>query len=531
MDPIVTIALVGTANQGPVHPVTSTPVDELTEGLGAIESERKLLLSAGAWSIYRQAGQKPQQIAIVPEVAEPETRRPCSSQATHLLSHLLSGKQEEILLEALVHMREAQLYLPHKLLVQALDNHGNKLRAALAPVLGERGRWLSAFNSSWRWVQDYLPDGEDELSREAEKFWQVGTTAQRAEVLRRKRAADPVSALAQLRSVWKQEKADTRAELFQTLEVGLSLDDEEFLEQALDDRATGVRQIAAVLLTSLPGSAYLKRMRERAEAMLSIKDDQLLVKLPAATIAKDWLRDGIIEEPPVRSGKRIWWLQQVLACVPLTFWETYLGTGPKKLIELAAVDDKWRSTLIGGWVEAAVHFHAPNWLLPLWQWWSTAHEKFGKDDESVHENRQKLLGCFPPRQAEHLVLDLLYSDKGGDDPAWLKLLPDLSSPWSEDFAFACLNLVREQCLARVRALLNPIVSNSSQYSPYGDPWFVSLETLVVSLPLACFAEARQGWKLATPEGGEDWQFQYAKRSIHTFTDAIKLRQEIHKEIF
>src|SRR5260221_493653 len=45
--------------------------------------------------------------------------------------------------------------------------------------------------------------------------------------------------------------------------------DEPLLEQALDDRASSVRAVAARLLTRIRESALAQRMRDRADAMLA----------------------------------------------------------------------------------------------------------------------------------------------------------------------------------------------------------------------------------------------------------------------
>ena len=55
------------------------------------------------------------------------------------------------------------------------------------------------------------------------------------------------------------QKLRQRASLLAVLAPGLSLDDEEFLETALDDRAGEVREVARQLLSRLPGSAFRRR--------------------------------------------------------------------------------------------------------------------------------------------------------------------------------------------------------------------------------------------------------------------------------
>ncbi|MGH2509350.1 MAG: DUF5691 domain-containing protein, partial [Ktedonobacteraceae bacterium] len=373
MDSIVTTALVGTARQEHVYVATGTSVDALIDGLSTGEGERKLLLSAGAWAVYRQAGYRPQHIAAVPEPAQPESLRACSPAAALLLSRLLDGEHADVLLEALRRLREVGVYLPHHLLPLALNKISKKQRSALFPVLGERGRWLSQFYPSWDWVRDFLSIDESGLPADAETLWQEGTAGQRVEVLRRLRAVDPAKARIWIEDVWKQEKAEMRCDLLNTLEIGLEAADEAWLEKALDDRAPSVRLVAANVLARIPTSAFFERMCARGRVLLKRVNGQLALELPAA-FGKDWQRDGILEKPSSHFGQRAWWLIQILAVIPLTFWESHLGAGPSELLARLP-DNEWKVNVIDGWSKAALLYHASDWLLPLWNWWQEHFEQ------------------------------------------------------------------------------------------------------------------------------------------------------------
>jgi len=69
MNAIVTAALLGTAQQQNIETYTGTPVDTVTEKLPPGETERNLLLSAGAWALYRQAGRVTDSLPQPPEPA------------------------------------------------------------------------------------------------------------------------------------------------------------------------------------------------------------------------------------------------------------------------------------------------------------------------------------------------------------------------------------------------------------------------------------------------------------------------------
>ncbi|MBA2284566.1 MAG: hypothetical protein H0W02_03695, partial [Ktedonobacteraceae bacterium] len=326
MDALVTAALLGTAQVwatarlvDTTHIETGTTVDTLTVQLPAAqEKERTLLLTAGAWAIYKQAGKVAEQISTIPEPAPPETLPLCSAEAATLLAQCINGEySEEILNEALALLRDAGKRLPPELLPNTLNRHSIETRRAVAAVIGERGRWLSQFNPEWSWVRTTTADNV--LPADAETLWEEGTLVQRRELLHTLRTNDPAQARTWLTTVWKQEKAEARASLLETFEVGLSAGDEALLETALDDRSSYVRALAVSLLVRLPASALVQRMQARANAMLTYTDGKLTVKLPTE-IDKAWERDGIAIKPSSGKGERAWWLTQVVSVVPPAHW-------------------------------------------------------------------------------------------------------------------------------------------------------------------------------------------------------------------
>lgn len=515
MDPIVTTALVGTARQEHTRITTNTPVDELIAGVVGDENERKLLLSAGAWAIYRQAGQRAQHIAVLPEPAASETLPICSPQTALLLSRLLNGEQMGLLPEALTRLRETGLRLPPRLLPLALDNANKELRSLLSPVLGERGRWLSQFNPSWKWVRDFLADPANGLPAETETIWQEGTTGQRVEVLRRLHIVDPVQARTWIEDVWKQEKAEVRCDLLNALEISLTSGDEPLLERALDDRAPSVRQAAAHLLTLLPSSALVTRMCERGNNMLKLVNGKLGLDLPAS-LEKSWQRDGIVEKPPRNLGERAWWLVQVLGTIPPDFWEKQWGLGPTRLLAMLP-DNEWRANIVEGWSRAALNYRATHWLTLLWHWWqkNVKHaKKTALSDPSLQEH---ILRAMPQDEAERAVMKLL----NADPDEWTTFLPELPRPWSSEFAQTYLRFLEKH--------YQKIKKQPTKGNPYYDPWMRSLTDVALAVPPICFAEAQQ---ILEPVEEEDasWQLRYLNETVHTFVTTIQIRQQIQKEI-
>jgi len=516
MDPLVTMALVGLAHQGKIDLSTGTPADELLAALPDCEVERKFLLSVGARAIYYQAGKQAQQAVTAPEAAPGEQLRSCSPGAALLLSRLLSGEQAVLLPVALMRMSQRGLRLPPHLLPQALNSTGRETRAALLPVLGERGRWLSRFHSSWKWVQDVLPGSDVCLPPDAEAIWQEGSAARRAEILRYLRVVDPAKARAWLEAVWKLEKAETRGDFLACLEVGLSMDDEPFLETTLDDRSSSVRSMAATMLARLPNSAFLQRMRQRARRMITRQDGKLVVELPQE-LEKDWLRDGIIEKPPQKVASRSWWLIQVLSLIEPAFWEDHLGAKPGELFKLLT-RDRWEMQVMEGWSKAALNSHASDWIMPLWNWWHV-HYQEGLEKRHLTDYRERLIRCMPARVAEQTMLKMLnaYNDKSDSD-CW-EMLAEVRRPWSTEFARAYLQLLRKHCPRK------KITAES--FNPYSDPWINDLPSLGLALPASCFDEVTHLWEL--PED-QRWGIQYIRNQLEECIATIHMRQKIDEEI-
>src|SRR6266566_709528 len=121
MDTLVMMALVGIAHRDNKDTGTGTSIDTLTAECSEREMERRLLLTAGAWAIYRQAGKVPGHLPMAPEPAAPEMPHPCSPAIARLVEDMLAGTHDDLLPEALERMENADLRLPPELLPAALN--------------------------------------------------------------------------------------------------------------------------------------------------------------------------------------------------------------------------------------------------------------------------------------------------------------------------------------------------------------------------------------------------------------------------
>jgi hypothetical protein len=521
MDAIVTSALVGTAQLGQIKMSTDIPIDSLIAKLPENSSERLLLLNAGAWAIYRCAGKLAENIpAEVPEPAPEESDPACTRSVSMLLHRLFLGDHGDLLPEALELLRKAGYRLPHELLPMALSMSGPDVRSALFPVLGERGYWLSRFNSDWNWVQQFVSIPGNSLPPNTETLWEEGTASQRAEILRRLRVFDTVKARTWLEATWKQENAETRSAFLQTLVVGLSSEDEAFLEHALDDRAANVRSQARHLLVRIPSSDFANRVQTLADSILTFTQGKLKLTLPTS-YNTSWQRYGISEKPQGRTGERAWWLIQILVQVPLSHWEEHASMAPVELIAAADIDT-FGNSIVEGWTRSAILFTTSSWSGPLWDWWHTQQKKGKLGGTTTLDMRGGLIRLLSSEEAEPKVLHILRDERVSEDGDWEEMLDALSAPWSDTFGAAYLELLWRH----LKALEESLVKNN--FHPSADSWCRSLARAAIGLPVSCFREALESYSL--PELATSWQVEHWRQQLHRFTETLSTRQRLYEEM-
>ncbi len=515
MDTFVTTALVGTTRQHHIDTITATAVDELTIPPAQENSERELLLRAGAWAVYKVAGQVSLHLPVAPEPAPAETLPACSPTIAELLQGMFNDRHPELLPEALLRLRHAGQRLPYELLPTALASTDTGVQSSLIPVLGERGFWLSRCDPAWSWATDPTATAGNTLPASAETIWGEGTARQRCSLLQRMRAVDPARARAWLEATWKQEKAEFRIEAVKTFSTGLSADDEAFLEQALNDRSAHLREAAASLLARLTTSAYAQRMRRRANQMLSYEKGKLTVTPPTA-LDKQWEHDGIIATPHSSTiDEQTWWLTQVLERIPPAHWEERFATPPTQLIAQASTSG-WEQALVEGWTYATIRYGATTWVKPLCDTWVYLANTFSNTlhATSIHDLRMLLEACLPPQELEERVLHLLIDPGQKGKAMWPGLLSLVPRPWGK--------LLGDAYLQALRTYTSALKAHTYDFAP----WDETLEVATLALPVECFQAAVVSW--VAPEHAayhaRSWYDQ-----LNTCSEAIDIRQRLIKE--
>jgi hypothetical protein len=510
MNKLVTTAIVGTGQQTATDLSTGTAVDALTRQLPPEQPERSLLLAAGAWALYQQAGYTVHAPQLSQQPAPAEQQVACSSKVAHIISGFLQGRHDILLSEALKRLQRAQQRLSHELLPQALayGTSHKQFRTALLAVLGQRGRWLAQFIPEWSWATSTDTGFMNKSLADIEALWQEQTLLQRVEILRYVRTIEPDTARAWLIAVWKQEKADARASLLSALEVNPSPQDEEFLEQALNDRGKNVCAQAIDLLAAIPTSAFNQRMQERADASIDYTNGSLQIKLQGK-FDPSWRRDGITQDNKYKSVIPASILQ-VISRVSPAHWEERFGASPALLVE-AANASKWPEYVVKGWTIAAGYYSATAWFEPLLAWWA----------KHASEDSDEYLGLFrslPQDRAEQHILAHLF-----DGTSWIEELVVLPRPWSSSFSRACLQKLQQNAAELAK-------TSSNDYTYYYKSTDL-INAIATALPPDCFDIALAEWTFSTNPKDNNWYVQHWAGQISNLQTLLRLRQKIHKEIF
>lgn len=282
--------------------------------------------------------------------------------------------------------------------------------------------------------------------------------------------------------------------------------DEPFLEAVLKDHRKKARNTAAHLLTYLPDSRLAQRMVARIQPLISltVQDDKvgaISVTLPEVCDGA-MEQDGIDPKPPksITIGERAWWLQQILAATPLTYWEQQGELHDRVVVEAflhQITGHEWRKPLHRGWLKATERQGNPRWS---WAWltYLDTLTNVGIDSKDVRwlmdnltvEARQQWTA-----QASDWLLSVLAEDR---------------EPWSHDLT--------RLALENVLQTLN---------SPKGSTWYTfdMLKVAVLCIDPNFLPEATAicGQLQAEPRFHD-----YYEKELQKFLAILQFRQEMHQ---
>jgi hypothetical protein len=423
----------------------ATPIPSASGKLGAVlatlattkpDPDQVLLTAAGVVLLYRRAGARPViDSSSLPEPCPADERPACGERSSGHLARMLAGQFREVLPEWLAAMAQAGRRAREEDLVALLEQGRNHrgLREAITLVLGNRGRWLAAHNVAW----SYATEGQNPKGD-----WQTASREWRLDELKRCRASDPVRAREIVASTWNQETPADRALFLETFTAGLSIDDEPFLESALDDKHAGVRRAAAELLARLAESRLCQRMIARVGPLVQFSQRksklQIDITLPDQH-TKDMARDGV-EKKTEGMGEKNAWLHQLLARVPPTYWCQATGRSAAELIA-AAERSEWKPTLMSAWTAAARRHSDIDWIEAI----LTCNEwRNAPPNTSILE---QVFSCLPRARQEKLLVQLLWAAPGAlPNPA--EFLQRIDSPWGLELSHAVIEFLKQETKSR-----------------------------------------------------------------------------------
>ncbi|MEV7662112.1 DUF5691 domain-containing protein [Paenarthrobacter sp. NPDC089316] len=348
-----------------------------------------------------------------------------SGEAARLLELLLNQPpvaldlRNQLVADWLLLASESQRRVPRRLLpaLFTLAARSSEVYGVLEPAIGTRGRWLQDVSPAW--------------SPEPAPMHTVAT----ADAGDASESKEPVvTARARLASEWNSLSARTRVSLLKSVGAELSDDDEELLERGLDDKAKGVRELAAELLDRLPESARAGRMAARLTPLLQVRgllNKRFEIDLPSEPDAAA-LRDGIAPDPRSGEPNRLARLDTIVLGAPLEVWTAVSGKGPEATVALLKDEPRILDLL------TAVASNRNNLE------WARALLTVRTD--------ARLLHCLPVAERERWLER--HIRQGVDEPLSLaSLLRDVPVPWSNSLAEAVLKVVSDKDGGRLASML------------------------------------------------------------------------------
>jgi hypothetical protein len=506
---LVKTALLGTDRVALPELGSSDNVRALLSQLDQSNREALLLAAAAVVSLHRQCGTAvvPGEKSGFPPCKKDEAPR-CSSNPASYLKRMLQGQFPHLLPEFFLALAKSGQRLPEEVLPDTLDagRKDVKLRNFVAQVIGCRGEWLASLNEEW----DYVAAKADV------KDWETASRPSRVSILRELRKNNPSAAIGLLTSTWKQDGPEDRIAFIDELQTGIHAGDEEFVELALEDRRKEVRRKAAELLVQIPESKLVRRMIDRTRSLVAAgsasgskliralaRQSKIQVTLPEAC-DETMRRDGVEPTPPQGMGEKAWWLGQMVASVPITFWNDHLGLPPAQCVQDAEKTD-YREILLPAWAKATKRGCHVEWAQAILEHALSAKRNF---------ELLSVVEVLPPAHRDPVVIKLLSSDRNliGYAQPGFNLLQGCPSPWSERLGRALLEFLQFQVKHNQEGKL------SLTYI-----WFPNPEQFAMNTPITLAAEAQEMFVDIASD-------QSTLKPLYTFLEILQFRSKMLKEI-
>lgn len=434
---LTSLATLGT-RRAPMDTQALWPEASLAQLGEPASPERTLLRAASARRLWDLAGARAVPEAVVtnspPAPAASESLVP--EVAAMRLVRMIGGDRRELIPEWFELASEAKRTLPPHFLPLVLERVPPSMRAGASSVLGVTAAWLGQLNSSWTVTPI--------VAEPSEQRWQEGTLEERRAELAAMRARDPERGRSWLTATWDSDPPEAREAFVKVLQIGLSDQDEAFLESALDDKRKAVRQAAVDCLVRLPHSAHAQRMRARLEPLVAFEGKsgllgkftkrKLIVDLPTAP-DKAAQRDGIDVKVPAQRklGERTFWLVQMVELSQPIDWTARFQCDAATLIE-AAMATEYANELLDAFGESAKRQGDSTWLPALCDaWLNSKHDSY-----AVTQSVAQLAAAAHGNERGALIEALL--GKKDHDFAFT-LLGTIDVPWTSSLTRKALEML------------------------------------------------------------------------------------------
>ena len=406
-----------------------------TKGINTDQEITKIILEAVAYyAPLQKAGWQPKKWegSLLPSSKE-VNQQSCSNKSRQHLATILE-KYPKLIPEFIDGMQTNKKCIPPELLPPLFEKSlkDEILWSQIENRIGERGKWLLPLNPAWSKLRSDYPIAE----------WALGTRELRIALLKKARRTNPKEGLTLLQSTWKADGVKEKAPLLKILSIGLSINDEAFLEDCLNFPRKEIRKIARNLLIQLPASQLHQRIQTELAKLVTFvkKEETIILSLPEAS-NKALIRDGIDPKKKGASSKvEVNMLVQMMEIVAPSFWEKHFNASPAQIIKLFSNSDR-SLFLVNAIIKAIALHQSKEWIEAMVQFWYTGY---------LQENWQALemkpiFEAFPNDLFNEVVYKRLQATKVMPDEhaPLMQLLQIEHQKWSKPVSLIVMQLLQD----------------------------------------------------------------------------------------
>jgi hypothetical protein len=465
--------------------------------------EAPLVLATGAALLaqLRKAGFQLEDFdKTLPPAAVATEENLCSFKSAGHLHLILSGRYPAVLGEFFEFLIRNKKRLPPEFIPSLLKQTDNTVGIDyLEKSLSEGGRWLISQHPEWRL-----------LFEKPTVNWQTGSREERLRLLTFFRRHDPPAGLELLQSTWKEESHSDKKAFLLLLRQGLSLADEPFLEQCLEESRKEIRASASNLLAEIPASRLAERMYFRAKECLRWDGRQLQVVIPDVPDAAAE-RDGVVKtDLRWKGGAKASYLGQVVAATPPERWEVYFQKIPPDIITLFAQTD-WPDTLLTACAQAAIQYKDEVWIDTLTScWFLTARQSLWESEPTT----SLLLKAAPAKTVNRIAIQFLEHQRSlqGENSYIFQLFQANQETWEDTLTMLIVRLLQDW--------LNK--ASRSDWQSYHNKEYLKLIALRCNPEL--FDDLQKGWNTTSPL----WAFW--EKPLEDVLNTVLFRREMRNEL-